>query len=368
MAGKVTGADIARLAHVSGSTVSRALDPQSSWRISAGKRKRILALCEEYGYSSASRKNDSHSKTFKVGLLLGFMDADLKNISFMIRQLCDHLQSSGYALTLIRVDFSSSEMNRHVRRIIRSDIADIYIVGEYLLQGQTLELLHKVSSRIICFYTTMTGGKYLKHYPWISSIGYDYEAAFMSAVEQLPADLLADLVFFGKDNEPSADKIQLLRKCSRQKGKSKFRFLKILFGAGDKVTLPSRGYRTARRAVIENLPRLLNHRLYWCSGHPSALALNDVLSEKGLACGRDFQIVTFRSRCELLKAYDPDPDTDDFNFLVMNSDEFAWRLSELALALADDPSPRHVTVPVGFQLSRSLTERSGNKDERKQAQ
>ena len=134
MAGKVTGADIARLAHVSGSTVSRALDPRSSWRISAEKRKRILALCEEYGYSLSVRKNDPHPKTFKVGLLLGFMDADLKNISFMIRQLCDHLQASGYTLTLIRVDFSSSEMSRHVRRIIRSDIADIYIVGEYLLQ------------------------------------------------------------------------------------------------------------------------------------------------------------------------------------------------------------------------------------------
>ena len=226
MAGKVTGADIAKLAHVSSSTVSRALDPRSSWRISAEKRKRILALCEEHGYSLASHKSKSYPKTFKVGLLLGFMDADLKNISFMIRQLCDHLQASGYALTLIRVDFSSSEMSRHVRRIIRSNIADIYIVGEYLLQGQTPELLHKVSSRVICFYTTMTGGKYLKHYPWISSIGYDYEAAFMSAVEQLPENLLADLVFFGKNNEPSADKIHLLRKCLRQKGKASSVFLK----------------------------------------------------------------------------------------------------------------------------------------------
>lgn len=361
MAGKVTGSDIAKLAHVSSSTVSRVLDPRSSWRISAEKRKRILALCEEYGYPLSSRKSKHYPKTFKVGLLLGFMDADLKNISFMIRQLCDHLQASGYALTLIRVDFSSSEMSRHVRRIIRSDIADIYIVGEYLLQGQTPELLHKVSSRVICFYTTMTGGKYLKHYPWISSIGYDYEVAFMSAVEQLPEDLLADLVFFGKNNEPSADKIHLLRKCFRQKGKNKFRFLKILFGSRDKATLPSRGYRTARRAVNENLPRLLNHRLYWCAGHPSALALNDVLSEKGLVCGRDFQIVTFQSRCELLKAYDPDPNTDDFNFLVMNSDEFAWRLSELVLALVDDPSPQHISIPVGFQLSRSLAERSDRK-------
>jgi DNA-binding LacI/PurR family transcriptional regulator len=365
MAEKVTGADIARLAHVSGSTVSRALDPRSSWRISAEKRKRILALCEEYGYSLSVRKNDPHPKTFKVGLLLGFMDADLKNISFMIRQLCDHLQASGYALTLIRVDFSSSEMSRHVRRIIRSDIADIYIVGEYLLQGQTLELLHKVSSRVICFYTTMSGGKYLKHYPWISSIGYDYEVAFMSAVEQLPGELLSDLVFFGKDNEPSADKIQLLRKCLRQKGKNKFRFLKILFGSGDRTTLPSWGYRTGRRAVREKIGSLLGHKLFWCAGRPSAEALCDELSDRGQVCGRDFEIVTFQSASELLRNYDPVD--DDFNFLITNPDEFAWRLSELALALVDDPSPRHISIPVGFQLSRSLAERSGRmrKDERK---
>lgn len=49
MKSKVTSSDIARLAHVSQSTVSRALDPRCSWRISAEKRKRILALCEEYG-------------------------------------------------------------------------------------------------------------------------------------------------------------------------------------------------------------------------------------------------------------------------------------------------------------------------------
>ncbi len=365
MAGKVTGSDIAKLAHVSSSTVSRALDPRSSWRISAEKRKRILALCEEHGYSLAGRKSKPCPKTFKVGLLLGFMDADLKNISFMIRQLCDHLQASGYALTLIRVDFSSSEMSRHVRRIIRSGIADIYIVGEYLLQGQTPELLHKVSSRVICFYTTMTGGKYLKHYPWISSIGYDYEAAFMSAVEQLPENLLADLVFFGKNNEPSADKIHLLRKCFRQKGKNKFRFLKILFGSGGRVTLPSWGYRIGRRAVREKIDSLLGHKLFWCAGRPSAEALCDELSDQGLVCGRDFEIVTFQSCSELLRNYEPAD--DDFNFLITNPDEFAWRLSELALALVDDPSPRHISIPVGFQLSRSLAERSDRKrkDERR---
>ena len=359
MAGKVTGADSARLAHVSSSTVSRALDPRTSWRISAEKRKRILALCEEYGYSLASHKSKPCPKTFKVGLLLGFMDADLKNISFMIRQLCDHLQASGYALTLIRVDFSSSEMSRHVRRIIRSDIADIYIVGEYLLQGQTPELLHKVSSRVICFYTTMTGGKYLKHYPWISSIGYDYEAAFMGAVEQLPEDLLADLIFFGKNNEPSADKIHLLRKCFRKKGKNKFRFLKILFGSGDRTTLPSWGYRTGRRAVREKIGSLLGHKLFWCAGRSSAEALCDELSDRGQVCGRDFEIVTFQSCSELLRNYEPAD--DDFNFLITNPDEFAWRLSELVLALVDDPSPRHISIPVGFQLSRSLAERSGGK-------
>ena len=365
MKSKVTSSDIARLAHVSQSTVSRTLDPRCSWRISAEKRKRILALCEEYGYFPAGQKNDLHPKTCKVGLVLGFMDADLMNFSFTIRLLCDYLQASGYTLTLIRVDFSSGEMTRHVRRIIRSDIADIYIVGEYLLQGQILDLLRQVSPRVICFYTTIQGGKYLKHYPWISSIAYDYKASFMQAVMQLPDELLSDLVFVGRDNEPSADKLQLLRKCFRETGRPKLRFAKVLFGSGDKVTLPSRGYRTARRAVTENLPRLLNHRLYWCAGHSSALALNDVLSENGLVCGRDFQIVTFRPRCELLKAYDPDPDTDDFNFLVTNSDEFAWRLSELVLTLIDDPSPRHISIPVGFQMSRSLAERFGEKDERK---
>ena len=113
MKGKVTSSDIAKLAKVSQSTVSRALDPRSAWRISAEKRAEILSLCHQYGYPVGSETKHRH-RTFKIGLVLGRMDHDLLMLRFRLQQLCDMLQAGGYTLTLIRVDFSSPEMYRRV--------------------------------------------------------------------------------------------------------------------------------------------------------------------------------------------------------------------------------------------------------------
>ena len=73
MGKKVTSSDIAKLAHVSQSTVSRALNPDHAWQISPKKRMEILSLCRQHGYIGG---RSSSPRTFKVGLLMGRMEAD----------------------------------------------------------------------------------------------------------------------------------------------------------------------------------------------------------------------------------------------------------------------------------------------------
>ncbi|MBQ9338516.1 MAG: LacI family DNA-binding transcriptional regulator [Lentisphaeria bacterium] len=353
MKSKVTEADIAKLAKVSQATVSRALDPRHAWRFSAEKRAEILSLCRQHGYPVGGGAKHWR-QTFKIGLLLGSMERDLRDFRFMIRQLCDLLQASGYTLTLIRVDFSSPEMSRKVRRIIKSSIADLYIIGSPLLTGQTVELLHSISRRIICFYTGFDTWKPAQFHSLVSTIRRDYETSFTQAVEQIPLPLLKDMIFFGYHNCSAEEKLHLLRKCLRRQHLSLSRNAAIIYGSGP-VLFGVSDYRMAVSMVRENLDRLLGHKLFWTESSNSAAALKDELARTGAVCGRDFEVVTYRFHSELRKK--DFWGEDDFCRLVCDEDQFSRSLCEMVLSLVDDPTPRHLVIPTRFEISRSLAER-----------
>ena len=350
MDSKISGADIARLAHVSASTVSRALNPRLAWRISSEKRAEILSLCQTYGYPVKNGTKPRYH-TFKIGFVMGRMDHDLDTCRFMLRQLCDHLQISGYTLTLIRVDFSSPETIRHVRHIIKSDIADLYIVGSSLLDGQTIELLQRISQRVICYYTGSDIWKPAKFHSLVSSIRYDHETAFLQATQQIPQPLLRDSFFFGYCDQDAGEKLHLLRKCLRRQHLSLARAKVLLYGSG-KISTGLNTYRNGVQTIRDNLEKVRNHRLYWVESSNAAVALKDGLEQTGSLSGRDYQIVTYRFHSILRQNYSRIE--DDFCHLVCDEDQFARTLSELILTLIDDPTPRHLVIPTRFEMSNSL--------------
>ena len=125
---KYTSTDIAKLAKVSQSTVSRALSPGNAWMISSEKRELILKLCRKYGYFPKSSEKKIYHKTFKVGFLLGDMWRDLCNTSFslMLQELSYLLQLNSYTMSLIYVGITPHEITKDVKRILKSNIADIW--------------------------------------------------------------------------------------------------------------------------------------------------------------------------------------------------------------------------------------------------
>jgi len=351
MGKKVTSSDIAKLAHVSQSTVSRALNPDHAWQISPKKRMEILALCRQHGYIGG---RNNTPRTFKVGLLMGSMAADLSDSRFMIHQLCDKLQANGYTLTLIRVDFSSRSLARNVRRILKSSIADIYVIGGALLSGQTVELLHRISHRVICLNTNSFFSGSQKFPPWLSTIRYDFEKSFSEAVGQMPSDLLENMVFFSRESQTAKERLRLLQKCLNARNPAFGSIQHVLYGTNTRVSGLD-GYRVTAGFVRENLGRLKNRQLYWTDGRVFAAALKDELERAGQVCGRDFEVVSFRSQTVLLQQYERL--VDDFCYLILDFGRFADSLCELILSLIDDPTARHVAVPMPFILSGSLKKR-----------
>lgn len=354
MKSKITGADIAKLANVSQSTVSRALDPRSAWRISAEKRSEILALCQQYGYPVDGGIKKGH-QTFKIGFVLERMEHDLLICRFMFRRLCDMLQASGYTLTLIRVDFSTSEMKQQVRRVIKSNIADVYIIGSSLLNGQTIELLHSINQRIICFYAGFAVWKPPKFHSILSTIRYDYEISFQQAVEQMPQDMLKDMIFFGHNDSSAECKLHQLRKCLRQQHLSISSNSVMLYGDRKHFPLGMDSYRFAIRYIRENIEKIIGHKLYWTESSHAAKALKEVLEQHGSICGRDFEIITHHFVSGVMNRYSRIE--DDFCNLVQNEDQFADVLTEQILALVENPLQQHTVIPTRFEMSDSMTKK-----------
>ena len=101
MTKRITSTDIARLAKVSRSTVSRALNPDTCWRISPGKCEEIRGLCRKYGVmpSRAAQKNRP-KQTRRIAFVMGAMERDLSNpgAGAMIRRMCDNIGGGVFPL------------------------------------------------------------------------------------------------------------------------------------------------------------------------------------------------------------------------------------------------------------------------------
>ena len=356
---QITSQDIARMANVSQSTVSRALNPNTSWRISSAKRAEILDLCQKYHYKLPTAKTDKKfRKTFKVGLLLGSMERDLLSLSFRLRLLCDQLQSCGYTLTLIRVDFSKQKLAQDVKKILKSAIADIYLVDASLLHGQTVELLNEIGSRVICDYAVVDDVSVQKQHQWLSTVIYDYNPAFEQAVQTIPREYFDSMIFWGWKNKSFEGKLRLLKKYFNKYNIPVSKLKTITFERQQSLYPGTSSYRIAREEVHRKIDMFKNHKLFWCSGRNSADALNDELQASGLVCGRDYQIVTFNGRSDLKKNYEFV--NDDYCFISHNIDIQANKFTELIMTLIDDPTPRHETFPTFFIPSKSLTEQLKN--------
>ena len=331
---KVTTAQIAKLAGVSPATVSRALNPNQSWRISKEKRDKIRTLAHELGFTSCiARKAGNFLKTFRVAMLLGRMDYDLVTVGHVfLPKLCDILQASGYTLELVKVDFSPEKLVSSVRSILKSDEADVYLIGGGLLYGQSLELLRKLSSRLIL----LTNYEFAPDYPdfhWLSYFDRDPLEALKQALKAVPQEMYGSAVFWGNNNSSSLWKIENFRKCAADLNVNLGEFPAFLFGDGSFIQ-PENVYRIARMYLKEKFDRLKEYKVFFCGGR-SAFALFDELVAAGKVPGKDFFLLTYYLKSSLL----PPPESG-INFICRNLDREAEILCEQILRLVDDPTPQ----------------------------
>ena len=349
---KVTSTDIAKLAKVSQSTVSRALSPGSAWMISPEKREKILNLCRKYGYFPKGKGRQLYHKTYKLGFLLGDMGKDLSSTSFslMLREICDFLQFSSYTMTLIRVGSNPQKITGDVKRILKSNIADIYIASDSILQGQTLELLHVVNTRLIRFTPFNAPVKKIQSYHWISNVEYDYEQAYDDAAKIIPKEAFSSMIYVGYGDVTDEVKYSALQKMIL---KHQITDAKIpYFTRENGCVIWDQTYRKNREMIEAIWNKIKDKKYYWVGCILLAQALADHMKSLGLIPDQDFFIITYGvfGKIDGMTESAPDP----FSVIGYHAGISAEIISELAMNLLEDPSPQKAMIPVTFQPSAAL--------------
>ena len=349
---KITSTDIAKMAKVSQSTVSRALSPGNAWMISPEKREEILKLCRKYGYFPKSKGKLIYHKTYKVGFLLGDMGKDLSSTSFSLtlRELCDLLQLSNYTMSLIRVGVNPQNLTGDVKRILKSNIADLYIASDSILSGQTLELLHSVNTRLIRFTPFNSPVRKVQSFHRISHVEYDYEPAYKEAAQKLPKEAYSSMLYLGYGDVTDTVKYNALQKMVSDHQLSDVPV--PLFFQGTGCDIWDQTYRANREMLTEIYPQIKRYKYYWVGCILLAQALSDQLQSLGLVPDKDFFIITYGvfSRTENYRGSAPDP----FSVIGYDAEKAAGVICELAMDLLENPMPQNAAIPVYFQASEAL--------------
>ena len=342
MKNTVTAVQIARMAGVSPATVSRALNPEQAWRISREKRQEIRLLAESCGFKSRSaRKAGSYLKTYRVAFLLGRMQHDLvSGGNVFVHKMCDILQSNGYILELIRVDFSPENLVANVRNMLKSGEADVYVIGGGLMRGQSLELLHKLSPRLILLLNSSMQLPF-PDFHWLSYFGRDAQDSYRQALMTIPEKYWKKTVYFGNNNNSTRVKIADIKKNAAALGMDLGEFPVCLFGDGSLI-YPDDAYRVAHLFLQDHFEELEKFHTFFCSGR-SAMALYDELVRRGRTPGKDFSIYSMGTTSQLVP-----PLHKGVNWLYRNLDREAEMLCEQILQLTEDPTPQHRCCKLNF--------------------
>jgi DNA-binding LacI/PurR family transcriptional regulator len=342
---QLTTAKIAKKLHLSQPTVSRALNPARAWMVNIHTREKIRNFCLKSGALSST--DAIRSKNARAAFVLGDMESDLFYLRNLIGSLTVQLQNCGCSLSMIRVDDTPGKLARNVKRVISSDIADIFIINPSFLIALNPEFLHQVCSRLVLMTPFLGQNGWITGRKWLSGIYFDYEAPHRKVIMQLPDELLTDMVFFGPPCNHIERHIKMLKTLIRETGR-KVSFTNWIFDRDTGLDIAS--YRSARIAAARQFKAYAGHKLYWSGGMPEGLALYDEFNSRGLKHGRDYLLITYGDSLSLKKLAGEELPHFHLSYAIPSS----RLLCELILSQLENAVPRQLPIPTPFYPGNTL--------------
>ena len=144
---KATIQQIAELCGVSIMTVSRVFNPEKAGMVKESTRKKVLAVAKQYDYHPVIiGKSFMTGKTYKIGLILDTMTADLSSPTYsrFMESVCAELQLRNYSLVLLLAKDAKKHDGANVRELLESKVADGYILGKSMVFKSFQDTLKKM--------------------------------------------------------------------------------------------------------------------------------------------------------------------------------------------------------------------------------
>lgn len=337
---KLTLAEIAKMAGVNPSTVSRVLHEDPKAKISSPVREKILRICNKYNYRpSATARSVASGLSYRVGLILGALEQDLSSPMFALctRGLCDTLQKNNYTLSILWADQPGNTKEQHLADFLMSDIADGYVLGSHMLESTIFEKLRDMKRPLA----------YLAH-----NILYQPDgicgvcSSSLNACKQiwqmLPEEYYGKVIYVcGQSNDAKfADVMEAAN------------FLQI---PGDVITrydlnTHSPGFPFDRNNAVHwaenNIDLLKRQKLIWCGADLTALGIADVLKRNGIIPGKDIALIGY-DNIESLSSYRDKP---FLTTIEPHQEKMGRELAELLLQMISGQEPEKTKIPIEADL------------------
>ncbi len=287
MKNEITIKEIARLAGVNPSTVSRVFNRSTRYPISSEVSARIMAIAEKHRFAPHHAGHSLASKrSFKLGIVLNSLEMDFGSphgapiLSHFIFEAC----RSGYHALVLPVE--NGDFDPQVRECIRAGHADGYWIGTDMMGTATVEeLVHHRIPAVSCYQDVRPQ----EALSGVELFEVAMAGAFREMFESVRRRGFSEYAFFTREDaicermrryehfhDGARYGVPLAEEFSYRGGRSELKM-----------------WREARRAAEEFWPRLSRHRLILCANDLMAMAVCDAARDHGLTPGREISVIGF---------------------------------------------------------------------------
>ena len=280
----MTVRDIAKLAQVNASTVSRAFNPKTQQLISEKVRERIFAIAAEHEYEPrSSARSLANGKSFQLGIILHSLEADLSspNMALFMSEFCREAMRQNYQTVLLPVE--GGEFDSEVVKNIRSSKADAYFIGSRMMGMQTFEELTK---RNIPVATYISDASIPSELDKVTFIHTDDSTGYNEMFKTLKSRGFDEMALFCPENTINHPRMKLESYCTKYK-----------IAISEQMTFPvsrmSMGWKMGFEAGENLLNQITKHKLIFCFSDLLALGLCKALQQHGIEPGKDISIIGY---------------------------------------------------------------------------
>lgn len=281
-----TLSEIARLAGVNPSTVSRALNPARASLISEGLRNRILELCNKHNYRPQRvAQGCATGKSYTVGFVSGDLSKDFNSpfISCYIAEISMELQRHNYSLSLLSADGNRGNLHEGIRSILLSDIADGYIIGSGMVRELTEEIFRCTGRPVLTL-----GYHLFENSRTFSSVKIEIDRAILEVWQLLQKNYPGDsCCFWGKPTVSSSAKIKKIRQYAPAGTEV------AEFYIPEPVNYSLMDYPQSEEAAEMQWEKLSQYRIIWCGSDLVAAGLCAVMKRHGMDPGKDMIVIGY---------------------------------------------------------------------------